>query len=565
MISPSLSWSLYACRRKLEGTGLISQLSQTITLLCLALLFLVLSCGTVRASENTGTLGNAGIQSAACAQLTDTLARIKCKGFIKVGVLTGFKGFSQIGSEGKFEGFEIDLAKRIADDLGVGVQFIPVSPALRIQPLVDGTVDLVIANLTDTQARRETIRFIRPHYFSSATVVMAPTEFVINNREDIRNLTVCVPLGNFSNILLVAAQARLLIYDKLESLMSALELGACQTVAHDRIVLQKHVSGPQAPAALRERFVEKISLSETPWGIAVSKSPESDSLEKTVATILVDLHASSFLLESAERWGIATPFLREEKRKWSSQTCQVANGVLSSACLLDPVASVHQPSAIAQPIRRFETWLDQKLGFDVRLPMFSTQIGLQLFIDGIITSLILALGGIGAVLLAAILFYQARITRIRPIQVPTKAVAAFTQYCPQLPLMVLAYFVVASFIPYSQEVALATAIVAIGLCGGAKAANAMYLIHYANHQLGMGEVVRHAAVSIRLSVIFAVKICPVAAFIGVPELLTVLNEITAFSGERFSTYLVVSVFYVVLILSVSKLSAVVIAKFGDIK
>lgn len=565
MISPSLSWPLYADLYKFEGKDLISPLAQTIRLLCLALLCLMLTCGTARASENTSVTGDAGIKSAACGQLSDTLARIKCKGFIKVGVLTGFKGFSQISPEGKFEGFEIDLAKRIADDLGVGVQFVKVSPALRIQPLVDGTVDLVIANLTDTQARRETIRFVRPHYFSSATVVMAPTEFVINNRENIRNLTVCVPLGNFSNISLVAAQARLLIYDKLESLLSALELGACQTVAHDRIVLQMNVSGPDAPAALRERVVEKISLSETPWGIAVSKSPESDSLEKTVTTILVNLHASGFLLESAERWGIATPFLHEEKSKWSSQTCQVANDMLSSGCLLDPVASVNQPSVIAQPIRRFETWLDQKLGFDVRLPMFSTQIGLQLFIDGIITSLILALGSIGAVLLAAILFYQARITRIRPIQVATKAVATFTQYCPQLPLMVLAYFVVVSFIPYSQEVALATAIVALGLYGGAKAANAMYLIHYANHQLGMVDVMRHAAISIRLSVIFAVKLCPVAAFIGVPELLTVLNEITAFSGERFSTYLVVSVFYVILILSVSKLSAVVIGKLGDVK
>lgn len=565
MIPPSLSWSLYARRRKLEGTGLISRLAQTIRLLCLALLCLVLCCAPARASENTSAPGDAGIKSAACAQLSDTLARIKCKGIIKIGVLTGFKGFSQISPEGKFEGFEVDLAKRIADDLGVGVQFVTVSPALRIQPLVDGTVDLVIANLTDTQARRETIRFVRPHYFSSATVVMAPTEFVINNREDIRNLTVCVPLGNFSNVSLVASQARLLIYDKIESLMSALEFGACQTVAHDRIVLQMNVSGPQAPAALRERFVEKISLSETPWGIAVSKSPKSDSLEKTVTKILVNLHASGFLLESAERWGIATPFLREEKSKWSSQTCQLANGVLSSGCLLDPVASVNQPSAIAQPIRRIETWLDQTLGFDVRLPMFTTQIGLQLFIDGIITSLILALGGIGAVLLAAILFYQARIIQIRPIQLATKAVTTFAQYCPQLPLMVLAYFVVASVIPYSHEVALATAIVTLGLYSGAKAANAMYLIHRANQQLGMGEVMRYAAVSIRLSVIFTVKLCPVAAFIGVPELLTVLNEITAFSGERFSTYLVVSVFYVVLILSVSKLSAVVIAKFGDIE
>jgi ABC-type amino acid transport system permease subunit len=48
-------------------------------------------------------------------------------------------------------------------------------------------------------------------------------------------------------------------------------------------------------------------------------------------------------------------------------------------------------------------------------------------------------------------------------------------------------------------------------------------------------------------VINAAKASPVAGFIGAPELLAVLTDITAFSGERITTFLILIIFYLILI------------------
>jgi ABC-type arginine/histidine transport system permease subunit len=60
---------------------------------------------------------------------------------------------------------------------------------------------------------------------------------------------------------------------------------------------------------------------------------------------------------------------------------------------------------------------------------------------------------------------------------------------------------------------------------------------------------------LRASVINAVKATPVAAFIGAPEMLSALNDIASFTGERLTTYSFVAVYYLVLVQIVIVLSA----------
>jgi ABC-type amino acid transport system permease subunit len=52
---------------------------------------------------------------------------------------------------------------------------------------------------------------------------------------------------------------------------------------------------------------------------------------------------------------------------------------------------------------------------------------------------------------------------------------------------------------------------------------------------------------IRAALINAVKATPVASFVGVPELLTTLTDITSFSGNQFGPFLILVIFYICLI------------------
>ena len=58
---------------------------------------------------------------------------------------------------------------------------------------------------------------------------------------------------------------------------------------------------------------------------------------------------------------------------------------------------------------------------------------------------------------------------------------------------------------------------------------------------------QQATVPIRAALINAAKATPVAGFIGVSDLLATLNDITAFTGEQLTTFLVLTVIYLFLI------------------
>ncbi len=53
---------------------------------------------------------------------------------------------------------------------------------------------------------------------------------------------------------------------------------------------------------------------------------------------------------------------------------------------------------------------------------------------------------------------------------------------------------------------------------------------------------RYAKVRVRACLITSVQACPIAAFIGAPELLSVLTDITAISGERATTFTILALF-----------------------
>src|SRR5438067_12396102 len=76
---------------------------------------------------------------------TDTLASIKQKGKIVVGVKADYKPFGYTDPSGKIVGLEIDLANDVAKRLGVTAELVPVVAANRMEFLKQGRIDLMIA------------------------------------------------------------------------------------------------------------------------------------------------------------------------------------------------------------------------------------------------------------------------------------------------------------------------------------------------------------------------------------------------------------------------------------
>ena len=92
----------------------------------------------------------------------DTMASIKQKGKIVVGVKADYKPFGYTDPSGKIVGMEIDLANDIAKRLGVAIEMIPVTGANRMEFVKQGRIDMLIATMAYRPDRAEIVSIPQP-------------------------------------------------------------------------------------------------------------------------------------------------------------------------------------------------------------------------------------------------------------------------------------------------------------------------------------------------------------------------------------------------------------------
>jgi polar amino acid transport system substrate-binding protein len=497
---------------------------------------------------------------AGCNNPKSDLARVLCNKRIRVGVRINYQLFSEFDGT-NFKGFEVDLAKTIAKHLGVQAELIGVNPANRIEKLKQDDIDTIIATMAHTVARDASIFFVRPHYYSSPTTLVAAKEKNISGWHDLQGKTVCVPLGNFSNIVFSEHRVKLLIYDQPNRLIDALQFGACSVIAHDRSLLKAEVFGPNAPKDLSKRFEEKFSFDEVPWGIGV-RLQAKDDLGQALSFIMAYLHQSGTLEKLAQQHGVEIKFLTDQHRLFKNTNCLIQHQ-LNPACLGAPIDISDKPTAIAPLVHRFERWLSEHTRIHLMLPMLVGENAARLFLIGVLVSLLLVVGSIVATMGLALLFFNSLRSKHLFVRLLGQIFIHFFQNSPILLLLTLGYLVVSYLTSYSPPLAIMVSVIVIGLNNGANGGAAMSEFASASGSTAPALVIASKTrIQLRAAVINAAKSSPVAGFIGAPELLAVLTDITAFSGERITTFFILIVFYLILIQIVITLSGHLIQRMN---
>ena len=88
--------------------------------------------------------------------------KIEERGTIRVGMST-FVPWAMRDKSGELIGFEIDLAKKFAEDHGLEVQFVPTAWDGIIPALLTGKFDVIIGGMTITEKRMQTVDFSIPY------------------------------------------------------------------------------------------------------------------------------------------------------------------------------------------------------------------------------------------------------------------------------------------------------------------------------------------------------------------------------------------------------------------
>ena len=189
------------------------------------------SSSSTAASGATAAASTAGTDGA----VYRTLDEIKADGTINIGVFSDKNPFGYVDENGEYQGYDVYFANRLAEDLGVKVNFVSTEAANRIEYLQTGKVDIILANFTVTPERAEEVDFALP-YMNVSLGVVSPDSKVITSLDDWdANDQMIVISGTTAETYLTANYPNITLqkYDSYATAKNALENGNGAAWAND--------------------------------------------------------------------------------------------------------------------------------------------------------------------------------------------------------------------------------------------------------------------------------------------------------------------------------------------
>lgn len=142
---------------------------------------------------------------------------IKQDGVIRIG-LSLFVPWSMRDKNGDLIGFELDVGRKLAEDMGVEVEFVPTAWDGIIPALVSGNFDVIISGMSVTAQRNLTINFTDPYAFSGLAILANKELTAGMSREDLNSSDVTFAARRGATPATVIAkafpEANLLLFDE---------------------------------------------------------------------------------------------------------------------------------------------------------------------------------------------------------------------------------------------------------------------------------------------------------------------------------------------------------------
>lgn len=158
---------------------------------------ILVGCGSsTKTSDTDSATGNESSDTSGSAEAR-TLDDIKKDGKIRIGVFSDKNPFGYVDSNGEVQGYDVEFAKRIGKDLlgsEEAVEFVYVEAASRVEYLKSGKVDIILANFTVTDERKEAVDFALP-YMKVALGVVSPDDALITDADQLEGKDIIVVKG----------------------------------------------------------------------------------------------------------------------------------------------------------------------------------------------------------------------------------------------------------------------------------------------------------------------------------------------------------------------------------
>jgi polar amino acid transport system substrate-binding protein len=135
---------------------------------------------------------------------SDTLQQVLKNGTVRVADCISFAPFGFYDAAGAAQGYDVDIANLMAQQLGVKLDLSDTSADNRIPNLQTGKVDVVICNFTENPTRAKQINFTSPYVIAGEVLLVQKTSS-INGIADLAGKTVAVVTGSTNAQIITAA------------------------------------------------------------------------------------------------------------------------------------------------------------------------------------------------------------------------------------------------------------------------------------------------------------------------------------------------------------------------
>ena len=200
-----------------------------------------------------------------------TMERLNKAGKVKVGTKFDQPLFGLKGVSGKVEGFDVEIAKIIADELGIeegNIEFVESISKNREDFLINGTVDFIVATYTINDDRKQKVAFAGPYYTAGQDILVKKDNTTITGKDSLAGKKVCSVTGSTpaTRIQEEIPTAKLTQLGTYTECIEALRNGQTEAVSTDNVILLGLIdANPDEFKLVNKPF------SNEPYGIGVKK------------------------------------------------------------------------------------------------------------------------------------------------------------------------------------------------------------------------------------------------------------------------------------------------------
>ena len=258
---------------------------------------------------------SAGATAASAAQCKNEVwNKVMSRGKLVVGVKADYKPWGFRSESGELVGMEVDMARDVAEAMGVELELVPVQSSNRMQFLEQGKIDMMIATMSDRVDRRKIVGITRPNYYTSGTNVMSPKAVGLKKWEELRGKPVCGKQGAFYNKIVADRYgASIVAFTGNAEAKQALRDKKCIAWVYDDSSIMSDLSSGNY-----DQFEMPLqSEDDNPWGLAVPKDELNCVFGNFMSGMTYNWHQSGRLIELEKKWGIQpTAYLKAQNKRF---------------------------------------------------------------------------------------------------------------------------------------------------------------------------------------------------------------------------------------------------------